>query len=337
LQVTGFHHITCIGSHPQQNLEFYSGILGLRLVKKTVHFDREEVYHLYYGDDRGRPGTVLTFFPFTDPEPAIRGSNSIQEISFAVPESSQDFWKTHLEEHRVDADFWVEEFGQPALRFRDHDGQRLKLVAVTDSGSRSCWQTGPILTEHAIRGLQGVRLGVIDADDELAMLTELLGLIYSAQRGNVTRLNFRMPNPESRIPGYVDVEAMPGVAPAPRLPLEGAPAMAGTTNHVAFATVNEQSQLEFRERLVDAGLTLTPVKDRRYFKSIYMIDRCGVRLEIATEGPGFTVDESPEQLGEALKLPPWLEHLRPVYEASLPELPSSIRTLPRWLSSSPGN
>jgi glyoxalase family protein len=321
--VTGFHHITCIGSHPQRNLEFYTGILGLRLVKKTVHFDHEDVYHLYYGDDAGRPGTILTFFPFPNPQPAVRGSDSIQEIALAIPTGSCGFWKSHLEAHRVDADFWVEEFDQPVMRFRDHDGQRLKLVAVAGSENRSCWESGPVPASHAIRGLQGIRLGVVDARAELDALTSLLGLVFKEQRGRVTRLGFSGSRHADRC---VDVEAMPGVSPAPRLPLEGAPSFAGTANHVAFGTENERTQREFRERLVNAGLTLTPVKDRRYFKSIYMIDPGGIRVEIATDDcAGFAVDEPADRLGDALQLPPWFEHLRAGYEASLPPLHAKLR------------
>jgi glyoxalase family protein len=316
LRVTGLHHVTCIGSHPQRNLDFYEGILGLRLVKKTVHFDHEDVYHLYYGDETGTPGTILTFFPFPNPIPAMRGSDSIQEVAFAVPPGSRDFWKTRLESHRVDTEFWVEEFGEPVLRFRDHDGQRLKLVAVPGAGHRSRWSGGPVPDACAIRGLQGVRLGVADVDAELDMLTGCLGMARHGQQGNLSRLVFAGTRHGDR---HVDVEAMPDVAPAPRLPLEGAPAYAGTVNHVAFGTENEATQRAFRERLVHAGLTLTPVKDRLYFKSIYMIDPGGIRVEIATdECAGFAADETPDRLGEALRLPPWLEHLRPDYEARLP-------------------
>jgi glyoxalase family protein len=317
VRVRGFHHITCIGSHPQRNVEFYAGILGLRLVKKTVHFDNEDVYHLYYGDDAATPGTVLTFFPFSIPRPAVRGSNSIQEIAFAVPTTSCGFWKSRLECCRVDTDYWVEEFGEQVLRFRDHDGQRLKLVAAAGCERYQGNRHGSISAEHSIRRLQGVRLGVIDIASELNVLTDLLGLERQSEKGSVTRLAFA---DTGEAGPHVDVEHMAGVTPAPRLPLEGAPAMAGTTNHFAFATEDEQSQLSFRERLVNAGLTLTPVKDRQYFKSIYMIDPGGIRVEIATEGPGFAVDESLDRLGEALCLPPWLEHRRSTYEASLPPI-----------------
>lgn len=271
----------------------------------------------HYGDDTGMPGSVLTFFPFPDPQPAVRGSDAIQEIAFAVPPVSRDFWKSHLHRCGVDTDQWIEEFGQDVLRFRDHDGQRLKLVAVAGCEQRSYWQQGPLAAEHAIRGLQGIRLGVVDMEAELDMLTGLLGLVPQGESSSVTRLTFAGTEHADRC---VDVEGMAGVPPAPRLPLEGAPAMAGTTNHVAFRTMDEQSQREFRERLVNAGLMLTPVKDRRYFKSIYMIDPGGIRVEIATDGPGFTVDEPRDRLGGALCLPPWLEHLRPAYEVTLPAI-----------------
>jgi glyoxalase family protein len=257
---------------------------------------------------------VLTFFPFANPIPAIRGSNSIQEIAFAVPISSCDFWKSRLECSRVDTDYWVDEFGEPVLRFRDHDGQRLKLVAVSGSEHRRGNQQGSVAAEHSIRCLHGVRLGVVDVASELSVMTDLLGLIRRTESGRVTRLAF---SDTGESGPHVDVEDMTGVAPAPRVPLVGAPAMAGTTNHFAFATEDETSQLRFRDLLVNAGLTLTPVKDRQYFKSIYMIDPGGIRVEIATEGPGFAVDEPPDRLGEALCLPPWLEHLRSAYEASL--------------------
>jgi glyoxalase family protein len=325
MHVTGFHHITCIGSDPQQNLDFYSGVLGLRLVKRTVHFDHADAYHLYYGDETGTPGSILTFFPFVRPEAAVRGSDSVQEVAFAIPEGSRDFWRSRLARFHVDVGRWTDQWGQSVLRLRDHDGQRLALVAVPGCERRSCWQHGPVGFDHAIRGLQGVRLGVADIEGELSMLTGLLGLARDGERGPIVRLAFAGPRHAGR---YVDVEDMAGVPPAPRLPIEGAPPFAGTVNHIAFGTENEASQLEFRRLLVDAGLTLTPVKDRYYFKSMYMIDPGGIRVEITTDDcAGFLRDETLEALGEALQLPPWFEHLRGTYESSLP--PLSERTVGR--------
>lgn len=318
MRVTGFHHVTCIGSHPRGNLHFYRDLLGLRLLKRTVHFDHEDVYHLYYGDELGTPGAILTFFPFPDPKPAARGSKAVQEVALAIPAGSQDYWWCRLQSFLVDADRWTEERGRDVLRFRDGDGQRLKLVASPGMDERACWAGGSVPAEQALRGLEGVELGVLDLDREVDFRSGRLGLVPGEERSGVLRLGFA----GSRQPGrWVDVRAMPGVPAAPPLPLEGAPHWAGTVNHVAFGTEDERTQLGFRESLLEAGLTLTPVKDRLYFKSVYMIDPGGIRVEIATDDcAGFAFDEPPSELGTALKLPPWLEHLRPAYEASLPAL-----------------
>jgi len=331
VRVRGFHHVTCIASHPQANANFYSGILGLRLIKKTVHFDNERVYHLYYGDAAGTPGSVVTFFPFAHPEPALRGSDSIQEFAFAVPGGSCDFWTSRLDACRIEAGHWAGEFGRRVLRFRDHDGQRLALVETPGCEQRPYWHDGAIDGTRALRGVQGIRLGVAHVDREIEMATTLLGLTIRASRGSVTRLVFNGDGDDRQdMEGdggrYVEIEDMHGVPPAPRLPLEGAPAMAGTVNHVAFDAGSEASQLAFRERFISAGFTVTPVKDRHYFKSIYLIDPGGIRVEIAaSHAAGFTRDEPFDRLGESLMLPPWLERLRAQYEQALPSIESARR------------
>lgn len=316
MEVTGFHHVTCIGSHPQANVDFYARVLGLRLLKRTVHFDHEDVYHLYYGDERGTPGSIITFFPFPNPVETVRGANSVQEFSLAVPLDSKDFWTRRFERHGVDHDGWQEELGGDVLRFRDHDGQRLALAAVASS-ERSAW-AGEVSLDHAIGGIQSIEIGTTDQAKEVDCLQRHFGLVPVADEGSVARL--RLPNGKHS-DRFVDVRDMSGVEPAPPVPLEGAPARAGTVNHIAFGTEDATTQLAFREHLVSAGFEMTEVKDRRYFKSIYMIDPSGIRVEVATDAaPGFEVDESSEAFGRALQLPPWFEHRRGDYEKSLPPL-----------------
>ena len=317
MEITGFHHVTCIGSHPQKNVEFYATVLGLRLLKQTVHFDHEDVYHLYYGDATGTPGSILTFFPFPNPIETVRGSNSIQEVAFSVPATSKDYWATRLETCGTDADMWAEEFEQDVLRFRDHDGQRLKLVAADPNVSGPPWD-GAVPADKAIRGIHGVEIGAVDQAGEVDSLVRHFGLVRFGEEGPVTRL---------RLPGakhgdrHVDIRAMVGVEPAPPLPLEGAPARAGTVNHIAFGTEDESTQLEFHEYLSSQGFQLTDVKDRRYFKSIYMIDPAAIRVEVATDKcAGFLVDENADELGTSLQVPPWFESHRAAYEQSLPPL-----------------
>jgi len=315
--VTGFHHVTCVASGPQRNIDFYAGVLGMRLVKRTVHFDNAHVYHLYYGDEKGSVGSLLTFFPFPDPEPARRGSGSIAEVGLAVPGSARDYWARRFSTFHVDADRWTPEFGEPVLRFRDHDGQRLKLIAIDDAGNRTCWSHGDVPEPFAIRGVQGVRLGIDNAAPTLDVLIEQFGLVRSASSGTTTRLRF----PDRRDRRHVDVEAMPGVARAPAVPLEGVLPLAGTANHVAFGTAGSGSQLALKTALEAAGHVVTPVKDRMYFRSIYMLEPGGIRLEVANDDcAGFLLDESVAYLGTALKLPPWLEDMRAKYEQELPPI-----------------
>jgi catechol 2,3-dioxygenase-like lactoylglutathione lyase family enzyme len=302
-RVSGIHHITAITADGQKNIDFYYGVLGLRLVKVTVNFDDPQSYHLYYGDELGRPGTIMTFFVWPGARRGRRGSGQATAISFSVPPGSFDYWSERLET----ATLAPTRFGEQGLQLADPDDIQLEIVAPSQQDERTPWSGGPVPSQHSIRGFRGVALSVEGYEHTAELLTHTLGFKSVAQDGN--RFRFVGDAPHADV---VDVLCVPdGVRGT---------LGAGIIHHVAFRTAHEEAQRYWRQVLVDHKRNVTPVIDRTYFHSIYFREPGGVLFEIATDGPGFTVDESPESLGSTLKLPAQYEGARSQIEAILPRL-----------------
>jgi glyoxalase family protein len=307
--LAGIHHVTAIASDPQRNVDVYAGVLGLRLVKKTVNFDDPGTYHLYYGDDLGRPGSILTFFPWPRARRGTLGSGQTTATAFAVPAGTLDAWEQRL----VSGGLWVGErsrrFGEEdVLPFVDPDGLRLELVASERDDPRTGWADGPLPADLAIRGFHQVTLTVTDPAPTLRLLVEAMGMRVVASEGERTRLATG-----GGLPGaLVDVVAAPGM---PR-----GNVAAGSVHHVAWRTDDDQHELAWREHLLAHGQSVTPQLDRNYFRSVYFREPGGVLFELATDPPGFTADEPAASLGSTLRLPPWLESHRREIEGVLPAL-----------------
>lgn len=306
--VKGIHHVTAISGAPQRNLDFYAKVLGLRFVKKTVNFDDPSVYHLYYGNERGEPGTAMTFFPWAHLPPGRRGTGEASLTWFAVPEGSLTFWRRRLEAAGVPVEGPHERFGEPALHARDPDDLPFALVVPATPDGRAPWTTAAIPADVAIRGFHGVTLTLADAGPTAALLVDLLDYEPAGQEGDTQRLVAK----HARHARVVDVVERPDVPPA----RQGL----GSVHHVAFAVADRPAQMAVRERLVAAGHRVTPQIDRNYFFSIYFRSPGGVLFEVATEEPGFTVDEPVAELGRNLRLPAQHEHLRATLERTLPPL-----------------
>lgn len=301
----GFHHVTAITADAQTNLDFYTGVLGLRLVKRTVNFDDPGSYHLYYGDDRGTPGTILTFFAWPGAHRGNIGAPQAAITRLAIAETSAEFWFRRLREAGLDVQR-REEDSRTLLSFSDPDGLRLELIGVGHD-ARPGAAHASIPLEHALRGLHSVCLWERRPEKTVQTLTELLGLEVQHPQAEAVRLNF----PADAISGGVDVAARPEGPVGSMGP--------GTVHHVAFRTATAGTQRRWQERL-SQRLNTSPVMDRTYFQSIYFREPGGVLFEIATDRPGFGVDEAPEALGRSLRLPPWLEPSRPRIESALPKL-----------------
>ncbi|WP_132059820.1 ring-cleaving dioxygenase [Halorussus amylolyticus] len=307
-RVHGIHHVTAIAGDPQANADFYTEVLGLRLVKRTVNFDDTTTYHLYYGDETGTPGTILTFFPFGNARGGRPGRGQATATGFVVPEGAIDYWADRLESEGLDVDDPEERFGETVVGFRDPDGQPLELIAG-DSDIEP-WADGPIPEEYAVQGFHGVTLHTRDPDVTGSVL-EAMGYEREAEEDD--------PEGGDRVRYRTDAERATVVDLLTREGERAAPGI-GTVHHVAFRTPDDDSQMAWRDRLSEAGLSVTPQKDRQYFRSIYFREPGGVLFEIATDPPGFTRDESVTDLGTDLKLPSWLEGDRERIEQSLADL-----------------
>jgi glyoxalase family protein len=308
LDLPGLHHVTAIAGDPRRNLEFYTRVLGLRLVKRTVNFDDPTTYHFYYGDAHGTPGSILTFFPWSGVPRGRPGNGQVYATAFAVPAGSLRFWSARLLAHGVTPGEPVARFGADVLPFTDPDGLVLELVANGEPDARIAPAHPEISAAQGIRGFHGVTIAVIDAPRTQALLTGTLGWRVLGTEGTRTRLS-----PAHATPGaYVDLltdRSLPRGRPG-----------AGTVHHLAFRTPTDDTQAAARAALVAAGSHVSPVMDRNYFHSIYYREPEGVLFEIATDPPGFAVDEPPETLGSALKLPAQYESQRAAIEAALPKL-----------------
>jgi predicted esterase/catechol 2,3-dioxygenase-like lactoylglutathione lyase family enzyme len=312
--IRGIHHVTAIASDPQRNLDFYAGVLGLRLVKRTVNFDDPQTYHFYYGDDVGHPGSILTFFPWPGARRGRQGTGQVAVTSFAVLPAALGFWIERLLRHGV-------KYEGPARRgpsgadseaviaFKDHDGLMLEIVAHAGAEARPAWGDAPgIARENAIHGFHGVTLWVGDGEPTEKVLVDTLGFRPVGEERGTRRFEAGEGGPGT----FVDVRSIGGF-------VQGAGG-AGTVHHVAWSVADDATQLAVRERVVDAGLRPTPVIDRNYFHSVYFREPGGILYELATNPPGFAIDEPIERLGERLMLPPQYEPHRAEIEAVLPRI-----------------
>jgi glyoxalase family protein len=308
--VSGLHHVTAIAGPAQENLDFYAGVLGLRLVKKSVNQDDPGTYHLFYADAEGHPGTDITFFPWAQMAPAREGWGLSSEVSLAVPPGSLGFWSGRLQRSKVPVGAAEVRFGENVLPLKDPHGLRVALVESADSLSRTFtpWERSPIPVEFQIRGLESARMVERDLVVTTSFLSGAMGFTHLGTENGWHRYGVG----HGKSGAYVDVREMPTAN-------RGAWGT-GSIHHLAWRVDDEAHQLEVRERVVAGRAHPTPVIDRFWFKSVYFKEPGGVLFELATEGPGFAVDEDRDHLGESLVLPPWLEPERASIEATLPML-----------------
>ena len=306
--VNGLHHITAISGPAQENLDFYSGVLGMRLVKKSVNQDDPGTYHLFYADAEGRPGTDLTFFPWAQMAPPRLGHGLTHEVSLEIPAGSLDYWSTRLQKYGVELLAIETRFGDRALPLVDPHGLRLALVEPARAAARrfTPWDGGPVPGERQIRGLYGARIWERDLAATTGFLERVLGFERIAAEDGWTRYGF------SDASGIIDLRETPDAR-------RGAWGV-GAVHHLAWRVDDDRHQLAVREQVLVGGASPTPVIDRFWFKSVYFKEPGGVLFELATDGPGFSVDEDPAHLGEALVLPPFLEGHRSEIEKVLPKL-----------------
>jgi glyoxalase family protein len=309
-RVNGLHHITAICGRAQENLDFYAGVLGMRLVKKSVNQDDPGTYHLFYADAEGHPGADLTFFPWAQVAPPRLGHGLAAEVGLELPAGSLDYWTARLARYGTSLGAVESRFGDKVLSLVDPHGLRLALVEPAAARARAFtpWDGGPVPGERQIRGLFGAQIWERDAEPTVAFLTTVLGFQRLGEDHGVVRYGF------PATAGIVDVRE----APTSRRGMWGV----GAVHHLAWRVDDEAHQLEVKRSIEAAGRHATPVIDRFWFKSVYFKEPGGVLLEIATDGPGFAVDEDPAHLGETLVLPPWLEPSRQRIEEALPALAS---------------
>jgi glyoxalase family protein len=307
MSVLGIHHVTALASDPQRNVDFYAGFLGLRLVKLTVNFDAPDVYHLYYGDETGRPGTILTFFPFPDAVRGQKGSGEVSAVAFSIPPGSAGHWTGRLGRKGVAFLGPGSRFGETVLSFEDPDGMVVELVEDPAAPGPG-WSGGPVEEDRAIRRLHGITMLHGSLAPTEAFLTGGMGFADAGSDGGRHRFLAGAGEDQARIDVVVD-------APAPP-----ARQSAGSVHHIAWRVKDDAEQREWQPRLRRAGAAPTQVMDRSYFHSIYFREPGGVLFEIATDPPGFLVDETVDTLGTGLKLPPWLEPQRELIQRNLPPL-----------------
>lgn len=310
--VTGVHHVTAIAGDPRENLEFYTGLLGLRLVKRSVNQDAPDTYHLFYADGEGRPGTDLTFFPWPRMGPARAGIGLAMEVAFSVAEGSLAWWADRLAAANVELGGREVRFGSPALFFRDPHGLGLALIETDHPLDTAPWAQSTVPERHQLRGFHAVRLWERDLERTARFLTEGLGFETTGEDGSWHRFEAGGGGASRR----VELRALPEER-------RGAWGR-GAVHHVAFRAPDEEAQAAIRRRVLSAGGHPTDFIDRFWFRSIYFKEPGGVLFEVATDGPGFTVDEDPATLGEDLILPPWLEPRRAEIEAGLSPLGEAV-------------
>jgi len=309
IKIPGLHHVTAIASDPQRNLDFYVGLIGLRFVKRTVNFDDPGTYHFYFGDRRGTPGTILTFFPWPGVRRGIRGTGQVEATAFAIPPDSIEFWLERLKQQHVTAEKTATRFGEEVIRLLDPDGLMIELIGSSSHEEIVPWPDSPIAAEHALRGFHSVSAALEGYERTARLLTETFRYRLVDESGN----RFRFVSGDDSAPGrIIDLLCQPDTAMGR--------VAAGSVHHIAFRAKDEAEQLQWREHLVDLAYNVTPVIDRTYFHSIYFREPGGVLFEIATDPPGFTLDEKVEELGMHLRIPPWMESGRSRIEEVLPPI-----------------
>jgi glyoxalase family protein len=309
--IKGLHHVTAVARDPQRNLDFYRNVLGQRFVKRTVNFDAPDTYHFYFGDEAGSPGSILTFFAWPNMRKGVRGNGETNAVAYSVPAGSLDFWRERLEQNDIKPDAVEERFGEQVLPFNDPDGMRVELIEVENPPAMQFWDEGPIPEAYALRGFHSVTLWLDEVEPTSALLKDQMGYQAAGQEEN----RFRFIG-DITAPGHiVDIVQRPGKMQAGF--------GAGSIHHIAFRVPNDEKQLEYQNVIREAGFRVTDVMDRNYFHSIYFRELGGVLFEIATDTPGFAVDEPANALGETLKLPEWYEPDRAAIEDSL--LPITLK------------
>jgi len=306
-RILGLHHITAIADNAKRNLDFYTQVLGVRLVKKTVNFDDPGTYHFYFGNEEGTPGTILTFFPWEGIGRGTNGNGLATHIGYSVPKGSLGFWKNRLQQFNIQ----VEEgeiFGEKLIAFKDPDGLQLQFIESSAPDDRKVWTTDEIKDENALKGFHNITLTLKKADPTIKVLTDIFGYDLQKQEGG----RYRLATDAIETANLVDIIENDKI-PAGRN-------AAGTNHHVAFRVKDDNVLMEFREKVMSEGLNITPKIDRDYFYSLYFREPGGVLFEIATDNPGFTVDEPLNELGRNLKLPKQHEALREKIEGVLPKL-----------------
>ncbi|HAI74847.1 MAG TPA: ring-cleaving dioxygenase [Microscillaceae bacterium] len=314
--INGLHHVTALASNPQRNVDFYTGILGLRFIKKTINFDAPDVYHLYYGDEAGSPGTIMTFFPYVGIPKGRKGTGQLTYTAFTIDQGALSFWMDRLAAFNIPFEGPKQRFEEKYLTFEDFDGLGVELVAVAND-PRQGWANDIIPAEFAVKGFHTVTLHEASADRTVQLLTEQMQHKLIAEEAG----RFRFEAGQGGGGNYVDVLYVPNSVKG----LQGA----GTVHHVAFSTENDETQLAIREKVLSMGFQATPVIDRNYFHSIYFREPGNILFEIATNPPGFTVDETLEQLGSKLQLPPWQEPNRGKIEQILDPIEPKVWAAPQ--------
>ena len=304
--ISGLHHITAIASDAKRNVEFYASILGLRLVKKTVNFDDPGTYHFYFGDETGTPGTLTTFFPWPGAFKGRIGTGMATSIGYSVPDGSLAFWAARFKEFNIAKQDIAERFGEKFLSLQDPDGLQLELIVPAREDKRKPWETNEVNGSVAIKGFHSTTLSLKNTNSTAEILTDVFGYKLIKQEGNRYRF----------ITEAVESAAIVDLLQSPEMP--AGYIAAGTNHHVAFRVQNEQVQMAMRQKIVDRGLNPTGKINRDYFYSVYFREPGGVLFELATENPGFTVDEPLNELGTHLKLPKKFEKARAQIERVLP-------------------
>ena len=309
-KIAGLHHITAIAGNAQRNYDFYTRVLGLRLVKKTVNFDDPGTYHFYFGNETGTPGTILTFFPWEGIHRGRTGTGMATEIGYSIPDGSLDFWISRFEAFGVKHQSVSASFGERYIRFEDPDGLVLKLIIPAIKDERKPWATSEVPEAFAIKGFHSVVLMLKNRIATEKILTDVFDYQFLKQEENV----FRYQTNETDSANIIDIKEDPNGLPGVNA--------GGTNHHIAFRVRDEKELMYFRERIVNQGLSITGKIDRNYFYSLYFREPGGVLFEIATDNPGFVTDETLAELGTHLMLPSQYEHNRKKIEQLLPVLES---------------
>lgn len=307
-RILGLHHITAIAGNAQRNFDFYTRVLGLRLVKKTVNFDDPGTYHFYYGNEVGTPGTILTFFPWEGIQAGYAGTGMATEIGYSVPAGSLGFWKDRFDQYKVTQGTTGERFGELYLPFQDPDGLKLALTESKTADTRKAWVTNDVKEEAATKGFHSITLTLKSIKGTVSILTDIFGYKLLEQEGNRYRF----------VTDAVENAAIVDIIEDPDGKI--GQVAGGTNHHVAFRVKDENVLMEFREKVEKRGFNITPKIDRNYFYSLYFREPGGVLFEIASDNPGFATDESVAELGTNLRLPPQYESMRKQIEKQLPVL-----------------